>query len=315
MARPAGVRLPALGEQLERPRPVLAWTEAASPAAALRSRQPSIPRMARGNPCVGLGLQCSVLGKPSGGRGGAAPGFGALGPGRCRRPHGLRLPGSVAPWARDLPELQRRASEPRPCSGTSGQPLAEALAAPELPGVELAASEATSDETSDAESSDTESRDQTSGTEASADLSEWSPSPPEAGAGLRRTGAIARDEDERRCPRRPHAWPTSAAASPLGQGLCRRAPHPEGSQGAPRAASLRRAGGEPAPARPGGEAPGGARPGCAGRSLSARGSRPPRSPGTCEARAREVHPQGTQPAAGRPVARARRVCDGLAAHR
>ncbi|CAK0857313.1 unnamed protein product [Prorocentrum cordatum] len=306
MASPVGVRLLALGEQLRRPRPVLAWAEAASPTAALR--------MARGNPCAGLGLQCSVLGRPSAGRGGAAPGFGVLGPGRCRRPDGLRLPGSLAPWARDLPELQRlvtRAAEPRPGSGTSGQPLAEALTAPELLGVELAASEATSDETSDTESSDTES----SGTEPSADLSQRSPSPPEAGLGLRRTGTIACDEDERRSPRRPHAWPTSATASPFGRGVCRRAPHLDESQRAPRAASLQQAGSEPAPTRPRGEAPGGARPGYAGRSLSARGSRPPRSPGACEARAREVHPRGTQPAAGRPVARARTVCDGLAAPR
>jgi len=244
MASPARIRLPAIGEQLRRPKPALAWVEVTSPTAAPRPRQPSIPR---GDPCAAArALQCAVLGRPSAGRGDALPRFDALGPLRVRRPVGLKLPEPLAPWTiDDLPELQRLVmgvSGPRPGNSTSGRRVAEAFTAPELPKMEPAASAATSGQTSD--------------TESTSDLSERSPSPGEAGTRLRRTSANAR-EDERPPSRRRQARPTSATSTASPFGLSQTAP----------------------PTRPRGEVPGGARPGCAGRSMSARGSRLPRSSG------------------------------------
>ncbi|CAK0881269.1 unnamed protein product [Prorocentrum cordatum] len=249
MASLARDRLPAVGEQLRRSRPALAWAEVASPTAAPRPRQPSTPR---GNPCAAArALRRDVPGRPSAG-GDALPRSDALGPLGIRRPVGLKLPTVTG------------IDEPRPGSGTSGQRVAEAFTAPELPRMEPAASTATGG--------------QTSGTESTSDLSGRSLSPGEAGARLRRTSATAREE-ERPPSRRRSAQPTSAtstAASPVGPGACRGPPGLDESHRVPRCVHAR----EPArPPRPRGEAPSGARPGCAGRSASARVSRLPRSSG------------------------------------
>jgi len=175
MASLAGVRLPAVGEQLPQSGPALAWAEAASAAPTLR--QPSTPRMARGRPGAGKWLQHpDQPGRLAGGHRGAVPGSGAPSLGRIRRPLGLQPPSSL----NDVAEMQQKLfagrSEPRPGSGRTTQREAEAFTVPPLPGVELGSSEAISDQSSD--------------TESTSDLSTESLVPSRAGTWRHRARAI-----------------------------------------------------------------------------------------------------------------------------
>ncbi|CAK0882032.1 unnamed protein product [Prorocentrum cordatum] len=160
MARLAGDNLPAVIEQ--RPRPALAWAAASSAAPA--PRQLWTPRMARGRPHGGD--RCGVV----------------LGPDRIRRPSGLHLPEiSVSPTLTDLPYMRRPESLLGICR--SRRLVVGVFTAPELlSGVELTSSGAVGNQTSDPESTSV--------------LSVEPPMPSEACDGLRRTSAMA-GQDER----------------------------------------------------------------------------------------------------------------------